>query len=151
VKSADLVVTNCNHLLICGGAIPKRKKILQDVGLLKKVCIASLEGRIVFVGDEKKFREEVQLIDNGISIDGSGLLGLPGFIDSHTHLPFAGTREEEFILRLNGFTYQQLVEKGMGIQTTVKATRKASKEELQAPCLRRLDQMLPPWHNDNRS
>lgn len=112
------------------------------MGLLKKGYIASLEGRIVFVGDEKKFREDVQPIDSGISIDGSGLVGLPGFIDSHTHLPFAGTREEEFVLRLKGFTYQQLAEKGMGIKTTVKATRKASKEDLQALCLQRLDQML---------
>jgi imidazolonepropionase len=75
-------------------------------------------------------------------VDGKGLVGLPGFVDSHTHLPFAGTREQEFVLRLKGYTYQQLAEKGMGIQTTVKATRQASKEELVSLCLSRLDRML---------
>jgi len=142
VKSADLVVTDCNHLLTCRGEIPKRKNNLHGVGLLEKGYIASLDGRIVFVGDENRFKEEVRLNENPETIDGSGLTGLPGFVDSHTHLPFAGTREEEFVLRLKGHTYQQLAEKGMGIQTTVKATRNASQEELHNLCLRRLDQML---------
>ncbi|UCC39170.1 MAG: imidazolonepropionase [Candidatus Aminicenantes bacterium] len=142
MKSADLVVTDCEHLLTCRGEIPKRKNNLQDVGLLEKGRIASLGGKIVFVGDESRFKEEVRLNENAVVIDGNGLVGLPGFVDSHTHLPFAGTREEEFVLRLKGYTYQQLAEKGMGIQTTVTATRKASQEELCTLCLRRLDQML---------
>jgi len=75
-------------------------------------------------------------------IDGKNLIALPGFVDSHTHLPFAGTREEEFVLRLKGYTYQQLAERGMGIQTSVKATRQASREELLSLVLSRLDSML---------
>lgn len=142
MKSADLVVTNCNHLLTCRGEIPKRKNNLQSVGLLEKGYIASLNGRVVFVGDENRFKEEIRLNENAVIIDGSGLVGLPGFVDSHTHLPFAGTREEEFVLRLKGYTYQQLAEKGMGIQTTVKATRDSSQAKLRTLCLRRLDQML---------
>jgi len=142
VKSADLVVTDCNYLLTCRGEIPKRKNNLHGVGLLEKGYIASQDGRIVFAGDENRFKEEVRLNENSEIIDGSGLIGLPGFVDSHTHLPFAGTREEEFVLRLKGYTYQQLAEKGMGIQTTVKATRDSSQEELHNLCLRRLDQML---------
>ncbi len=66
----------------------------------------------------------------------------PGLIDCHTHLPFAGNREYEFLLRLKGQTYQQLAAQGMGIQTTVKATRAASKDELVALCKQRLNQML---------
>jgi imidazolonepropionase len=142
MKSADLAVTHCKHLLTCRGEIPKRRGSLQGVGLLEKGYIASLDGRIVFVGDEKRFKEEVRLNKNARVIDGSELTGLPGFVDSHTHLPFSGTREEEFVLRLKGYTYQQLAEKGMGIQTTVKATRNASPGELRTLCLRRLDQML---------
>lgn len=142
MKSADLAVVNCEQLLTCGGRIPKRKEALQDVGVVKKGCIASRRGRIVFVGNEKRLKEEVRLDKDSVLIDGTGLVALPGFIDSHTHLPFAGTREEEFVLRLKGYTYQQLAEQGLGIQTTVRSTRQASKEELLFLCLRRLNNML---------
>ncbi|MCK4758549.1 MAG: imidazolonepropionase, partial [Candidatus Aminicenantes bacterium] len=142
MKSADLAVLGCEQLVTCGGPIPKRKDALQDVAVIEKGCIASHQGRIVFIGDEKSYTKEVRLEDNGVCIEGSGLVGLPGFVDPHTHLPFAGTREQEFVLRLKGATYQQLTEKGMGIQTTVKATREATKEELVSLCLPRLDRML---------
>ena len=139
---ADCVVAGCRELLTCGGGIPKRKEALQDVGMIENAWIASRDGRIVFVGKEKDFRREVEFEKSGIWIDGNGLVGLPGFVDSHTHLPFAGSREEEFALRIKGRTYLELAEKGMGIISTVKATRKISKEELQKLCLARLDQML---------
>lgn len=142
MKPADLAIINCSHLVTCQGPIPKRKDSLLDIGLVDKGCIASYRGKIVFIGEEKKFNEEILLEKKGVHIDGSGLVGLPGFVDSHTHLPFAGNREEEFILRLKGYTYQQLAERGLGIQTTVNATRQASMNELISLCLARLDNML---------
>ena len=142
MKSADLAVVNCKQLLTCRGQIPKRAVALQDVGLLEKACIASYKGKIIFLGEEKKFKKEVRLEEDGTCIDGTGLVALPGFVDSHTHLPFAGTREEEFVLRLKGYSYQELAKKGLGIQTTVKATRQASKKELLSLSLNRLDSML---------
>ena len=142
MKSADLVVKNCSQLLTCKGRIPKRKDALQEVGLMENGWVASHRGRIVFVGDGSGFKREIRLEERSQTIDGKGLTGLPGFVDSHTHLPFAGNREEEFLLRLKGFTYQQLAQKGMGIQTTVKATREASFSQLSSLCLERLDRML---------
>ena len=96
----------------------------------------------MFVGDEEAYHRDIELTDDGISIDGRGRIGLPGFVDPHTHLPFAGSREDEFNLRVQGYTYQQLAEQGLGIQTTVNATRQASEEELLDLCLSRLDSML---------
>ncbi len=142
MKSADLVVTNCNQLITCKGPIPKRKEALQDIGCITDATIASLDGTIIFIGTEKECHNEVSLNKNGVQIDGKGKIGLPGFVDSHTHLPFAGSREDEFLLRLKGFTYLQLAAKGLGIQTTVKATRQASSQELLSLCLSRLDSML---------
>ena len=142
MKSADLVVSNCNQLLTCRGPIPKRKKELQDIGCIENTTIASSNGKIIFIGTEKEFHKDVSLVKNGVKIDGKGKIGLPGFIDSHTHLPFAGSREDEFLLRLKGFTYLQLAAKGLGIQSTVKATREASHQELLSLCLSRLDSML---------
>jgi len=142
MKQADLIIAGCRQLLTCGGAIPKRKEALRDVGVIENARIASHQGRIVYIGPEEGAKAEVKLSREGTRIDGGGLVGLPGFIDSHTHLPFAGSREEEFALRIKGYTYQQLAEAGMGIRTTVRATRQISKNELKALCLKRLDQML---------
>lgn len=74
-------------------------------------------------------------------IDATGKVVLPGFVDSHTHLIFAGTREDEFEQRLLGRSYQEIAERGGGINATVQKVRAASKEELKAlarPRLRRL-------------
>jgi len=140
--TADCVVSRCNQLLTCGGPIPKRGNDLKDVGVLTNGSIASSEGRIVFVGKDEDLRKKVRLVDGGTFIDGQGYVGLPGLVDSHTHLPFAGSREKEFQLRLEGYTYQQLAEKGMGIQTTVEATRQATREEIVKLSLERLDSMI---------
>ena len=75
-------------------------------------------------------------------IDASGKVVLPGFVDCHTHLVFAGTREDEFEERLQGRTYQQIAARGGGINATVRRVRQASKEELKASARRRLDRLL---------
>jgi imidazolonepropionase len=139
---ADLVVRGCRQLLTCRGPFPKRRDALSDVGLVDNAWLASHRGRITFIGPERDFRRQVRADDGAEVIDASDLVGLPGFVDAHTHLPFAGSREEEFVLRLKGFTYQQLAERGLGIQTSVKATRAASAEDLSRLCLSRLDRML---------
>jgi imidazolonepropionase len=140
--SADLIVSGCEQLLTCRGTAPKRKKDLQELGVIEKGCIASKNGRIVFVGQENELRSQVTETSGCLKIDSRGLTGLPGLIDSHTHLPFAGSREQEFLLRLQGHTYLELAEKGMGIQSSVEKTRKASKKEIVSLCHKRLNTML---------
>jgi imidazolonepropionase len=74
-------------------------------------------------------------------LDAAGKVVVPGFVDSHTHLLFAGTREDEFEQRLEGATYQEITARGGGINATVRRVRQSSKEELKAlarPRLRRL-------------
>lgn len=139
---ADLVVAGLDQLLTCGGPTPKSGPAMREVGLLEKAWIAGYQGKIVFIGPEKEFREKVKLAEGARIIDGRGLVGLPGLVDCHTHLPFAGNREKEFSLRLQGYTYQQLAAMGLGIQTTVRATREASREELKDLCRKRLQTML---------
>ena len=96
----------------------------------------------MFAGTEDDFLAQVTPAPGAVTIDAHGRLVMPGFIDAHTHLPFAGDRAREFGLRVQGWTYQQLAERGMGIQTTVKATRAASLDDLVGLSLRRLDRML---------
>ena len=142
MTSADCVVAGCRELLTCAGPLPKRKEALRDLGVIENGWVASSKGIIVFVGTEDEFLAQVSPGPDAVTVDGQGMVALPGFVDAHTHLPFAGDRAREFGLRIQGWTYRQLAERGMGIQTTVKATRAASLDDLLALCLRRLDRML---------
>lgn len=139
---ADIVIAGLDQLVTCSGPIPRRGQAMKEIGLLEKAWIAGHKGKIVFVGREKDFQKEVELTDGTQIIDGAGLVGLPGLVDAHTHLPFAGSRAQEFSLRLQGYTYQQLAAMGLGIQTTVRATREISREGLTELCLKRLETML---------
>lgn len=140
--SADLIIRHLAQLITCSGPAPKRKQALSELNLIEDAAIASYEGKIVFLGHDKDLEKEVRPATGANILEAEGLVGLPGLIDPHTHLPFAGTREQEFVLRLKGATYQELAARGLGIQTTVKATREISMEKLIDLCLERLNTML---------
>ncbi|MCX6560401.1 MAG: imidazolonepropionase [Candidatus Aminicenantes bacterium] len=139
---ADSVIAGCRQLLTCPGPLPKRGAAMREIGLLENAWLAGREGQIVFAGSEAAFRREVEVLSGAAVVDARGLVGLPGFVDSHTHLPFAGSREDEFALRVQGLTYQQLAARGMGIRSTVRQTRAISKADLAGLCRLRLDSML---------
>jgi imidazolonepropionase len=74
--------------------------------------------------------------------DAGGALVTPGLIDCHTHLVYGGDRAAEFEMRLNGASYEDIARAGGGITSTVKATREASAQELQASSAKRLQQLI---------
>ena len=76
------------------------------------------------------------------TIDLQSKLLLPGLIDCHTHLVYAGNRANEFEMRLNGVPYEEIAKQGGGILSTVRATREASEEQLIELALPRLDGLL---------
>lgn len=75
-------------------------------------------------------------------IDATGKLVLPSFCDSHTHLVFAASREQEFADRIQGLTYQQIAERGGGILNSVKKLRDASENDLYQDAMKRLDEIM---------
>ena len=78
----------------------------------------------------------------GEMLDADGRVVMPGLVECHTHLAWAGDRADEFQLRVAGATYQQVQEAGGGIASTVHATRNASDEVLRALARKRLDRFL---------
>ena len=139
---ADLVIVDAAQLLTLRGPAPRLRADLLDLGLIEGGCLAAREGRIVFAGTRDEFEAEVVLDDGAEVVDAMGRIVMPGFVDAHTHLPFAGSREAEFARRLAGATYQEIAREGGGILSTVRATRAASDEELLDIMLQRLDRML---------
>ena len=107
--------------------------------VLENAAIVVRDGRIEWFGKEaglpSRFAEAV-------SHDLEGRLVTPGLVDCHTHLVYAGNRAEEFAMRLEGASYEDIAKRGGGIVSTVRNTRAASEDELFAQSLRRLDALL---------
>jgi imidazolonepropionase len=104
------------------------------LGVVDKGAVAAFDGRIVWAGPERELRRNVQPAPGLVEIDAAGGTVLPGLVDCHTHLVFAGDRSEEFGARLRGEPYT-----GGGIHSTVAATAEASDAELRALACARLD------------
>ena len=146
---ADTVIRNIGQLVtVAQQAIEGASGTLQ---IIENAAIAVYDGLIVWVGpdnedapyfvhDETEEQHGPQA-DSILLVDAQGAVVTPGFVDSHTHLVFAGDRAEEFHLRRAGVSYGQLLAEGHGILTTMQATRHASQEELLALAETRLDSM----------
>src|SRR3989338_5565132 len=96
----------------------------------------------LFTGTEFIHNTELEISHLQTDFDCQGCVVLPGLIDCHTHLVFAGSRAHEFEMRSRGATYAQIMHAGGGIRNTMQATRKASKQELIDLALPRLQRML---------
>lgn len=112
-----------------------------EIGIVPNGAVALRGQHILAVGPTETILpmyrgEETRLLD------ASGKTVTPGLVDAHTHLVWAGWRDEEYELRLKGATYLEIMEAGGGIMSTVKATRLATGEELRELMRERLDRML---------
>ena len=136
METVDLLVTNANELLTVKGPRNARTRgSMNKLSILKNGSLAVRDGLIVEVGRNLRLRAET-------TIDASGKLVMPGFVDPHTHVVFAGSRENELDLKLAGVSYLEILRQGGGIFSTVQRTREASVEELLAQSKKRLDIML---------
>ncbi len=99
----------------------------SDLGLIEDGALAERDGAIVWVGPMSEIPSELSSAEKHHC---DGALLTPGLIDCHTHLVFAGNRADEFEMRLNGASYEDIARQGGGIFSTVRATRDASEEAL---------------------
>ena len=136
---ADLALVGLSELVTPTGREPRLGEDLGRTQRIEEAAIAWRDREIVFVGTRDQFERQVQ---TKRILDGAGGTALPGFVDAHTHLPFAGWRESEFDERMRGASYSEIAARGGGILSTVRSTRAASIEDLTETCLERLDRMV---------
>jgi imidazolonepropionase len=138
----DLLVFNLSEVATPEGSEPRRGAEQARVRRLPGAEVLCRDGRIAFVGPPEERERLFGPLPDAAQLDGRGGTLVPGFVDPHTHLPWAGSREQEFARRLAGVTYQEIAGAGGGILSTVAATREASEEELAERVRLRLDRML---------
>ena len=138
---ADLLIKNAAQLLTMAGHSkePKRGAELADPGIITGGAVAAFDGVIVAVGPTEQVEEEVELLPHARVYDAWGKVVAPCFVEPHTHIVFGGSRQNEFVMRLQGKSYLEIMQAGGGIVNSVKATAAASDAELLETARRRLD------------
>lgn len=115
---------------------------MSNIIRINNAAIAVDAGKFVHFGEAEEVLAQVELKDGGKTIDAAGKVVIPGFVDPHTHLVFAGNRANEFLMRCQGRSYQEIARAGGGIVASMNATRHASVDELVQLGEQRLAKML---------
>lgn len=110
---------------------PKRGKEQSEIGLITDGNVLIENDKITFTGNKTGLRDFLKTKKVKYeTIDGKNKTVMPGFVDSHTHLVFAGSRANEYEMRIKGSTYEEIAKAGGGISATVNAVRNSTKNEL---------------------
>jgi imidazolonepropionase len=128
------ILRNISQLATCPAAATQ-----QDAGLINDAALVFEDNKIVWVGSEQQLPVQYK---GHKSIDCGHRLVIPGLIDCHTHLCFGGWRGDEFEMRLQGRSYQEIAAAGGGIRSTVAATREESSQQLAEKARKALKGML---------
>ncbi len=140
-REVDLLVENAGELITLRGG-SKRPLLFQqmrNLGIIRDGSIAIDQGRVAAIGKADDLRKRIESTE---TLDAGGKVVMPGFVDPHTHLVFAGSREDEFEKKIEGASYLDILDGGGGILKTVRETRKASKQRLVEDCEKTLNIML---------
>lgn len=135
-----LLLTNIKELLQVRENSPLKLsgKEMKDLPTLKNAWVFLNNGKIEDYGTMDNLKE----YEGFKPLDCSGKMVLPAWCDSHSHLVYAGNREQEFVDRINGLTYQEIAEKGGGIVNSAKKLQETSEEELYNQSATRLEEIM---------
>jgi len=133
-----MLITNISQLLTLAGG-PQRGRELGRLGIQAEAAVLVRGKLIEAVGPSERLLKAYPTEER---YDAGGKVVMPGFVDPHTHMVWAGDRAAEFEMRLEGMSYQEIAAAGGGIRSTVRATRNASLEELKAQSRARAITML---------
>lgn len=127
----DWLITGCSELLTLRGAVPRRGRVLSDLGIIRDGALLIHDDRIAAVGPRRRL-ERLHGARRAEKLDLGGRVVLPGFVDSHTHLIFPASRADEYEQRISGKTYEQIAKNGGGIRATVQRLRRSPAKALTA-------------------
>jgi imidazolonepropionase len=136
-NDADLLLKSCTVATLEGPNKPRDRFEADNAGLEAGWSIAIKGGRFVFVGPDDEWKGKATRV-----IEARRKLVTPGYVDSHTHLVYAGDRASELKMKLQGKSYMDILAAGGGIMSTVRATRAASNNELEEAAAVRARRML---------
>lgn len=133
-----MLIHSAAQLLTIPGP-PQRGKDLGDLGIILDGAVVIRGEEIVAIGSSDELRAAYPAEE---TLDASERVVMPGFVDPHTHVVWAGDRAAEFEMRLQGRTYLEILQAGGGILSTVRATREANLDELLDQTRKRLQRMF---------
>ena len=133
---ADQIIINCRELITMEEIIAGSP--MRGLGSIPDGALAIQDGLIVGLGSTDEILRDFEAEE---TIDASGLIAMPGFVDSHTHPVFVHTREKEFTLRLAGKSYVEISQAG-GIRSTISTTRDADENTLTELAKQRILKMI---------
>lgn len=134
----NMLIHSASQVLTLEGG-PQRGEKLGDLGLIPEGAVLFRAGKILDAGPSPEMIKKYPAEEKW---DARGRVLLPGFVDPHTHVVWAGDRAEEFESRLAGKSYLDILEAGGGILSTVRATRQASFESLKEQTRSRVQTMF---------
>src|SRR6184192_73562 len=139
MTAADLVLHGARLLTLAPlrDERPRVGPAAGDVGVVADGFVAARDGAIVATGHGSA-HSAIERVDGATDVDAEGRVVMPGFVDPHTHLCYAGERWEEFATRRSGADYLAVLVAGGGIHATVRATRETSDDQLLALLKRRI-------------
>ncbi|GCD11372.1 imidazolonepropionase [Clostridium tagluense] len=136
----DIIIKNIGCLVTCEGSYRKKREEFKDAKIKKNGYLVIENDKIKAVGEGDGYKE--YLTSECTVIDGEGKTVTPGLIDPHTHVVYAGSRENELPLKLNKVGYIEILNSGGGILSTVENTRNIKIDQLVEESRKRLDIML---------
>jgi imidazolonepropionase len=131
----SLIIRNARVLTLAGPR-PRRGHALGELAVLPNADVMTVGGRVIAVGSNLSAPRDIEVAD------AEGRVLMPAFIDSHTHLCWAGDRLDEWDMRRRGAAYLDILKAGGGIMATVRAVRAANGDQLAAGLRLRLDKLL---------
>lgn len=132
----DLIVGNIGELLVCP------PDFQGGLGLIPNGVVAVRDGVVAWVGPATEASGALSVGPQTRMLNAEGRVVMPGLVECHTHLAFAGSRAHEFQARVAGWSYAEIAAGGGGIMSTVRMTRSAPREQLMLAAHRRLSSML---------
>jgi len=127
--SDSLLITGASQLLTLRGRGARRGDALSQLGIVPDGAVLVSDGRIAAVGPTNMV-EKLAAARKAEKVEVAGRVVLPGFVDSHTHLVHAASRAEEYELKIQGASYEEIAKKGGGILNSVKLLRAATSQQL---------------------